>query len=77
VHKGEATWGKPALEIKGSYSWGFIPKREDQDSDTELAPLAPATVDSKLTLKGLDLQIKAGEFVCVVGDVGSGKSSLL
>ena len=28
-------------------------------------------------MKNLDLQIKRGEFVCVIGDVGSGKSSLL
>ena len=30
-----------------------------------------------LNLKNLNLQIKKGEFVCVIGDVGSGKSSLL
>lgn len=30
-----------------------------------------------MILKNLDLSIKAGEFVCVIGDVGSGKSSLL
>ena len=29
-----------------------------------------------ITLKDIDLQIRKGEFVCVVGDVGSGKSSL-
>jgi ATP-binding cassette subfamily C (CFTR/MRP) protein 1 len=28
-------------------------------------------------LKNLDLKIKKGEFIAVVGDVGSGKSSLL
>ena len=30
-----------------------------------------------LSLKQVDLKIKQGEFVCVIGDVGSGKSSLL
>ena len=30
-----------------------------------------------VTLKDIDIQIKHGEFVCVIGDVGSGKSSLL
>ena len=30
-----------------------------------------------LALKQIDLKIKQGEFVCVIGDVGSGKSSLL
>lgn len=28
-------------------------------------------------VKGLNLEIKHGEFVCIIGDVGSGKSSLL
>lgn len=30
-----------------------------------------------MALKKLDLNIKKGEFVCIIGDVGSGKSSLL
>ena len=30
-----------------------------------------------MALKDIDLQIKQGEFVCIIGDVGSGKSSLL
>jgi iron(III) transport system ATP-binding protein len=30
-----------------------------------------------LNLKDIDLQIKAGEFVCIIGEVGAGKSSLL
>ena len=28
-------------------------------------------------MRNIDLTIKKGEFVCVIGDVGSGKSSLL
>lgn len=28
-------------------------------------------------MKNLNLKIKKGEFVCIIGDVGSGKSSLL
>ena len=35
------------------------------------------TLDSMRTLKDIDISIKKGEFVCVIGDVGSGKSSLL
>ena len=30
-----------------------------------------------MTLKEVDLQVKKGEFLCIIGDVGSGKSSLL
>jgi len=35
------------------------------------------TLDSIVTLKDIDVRVKQGEFVCVIGDVGSGKSSLL
>ena len=35
------------------------------------------TLETFLTLKDLDITIKQGEFVCIIGDVGSGKSSLL
>lgn len=34
-------------------------------------------MDSILTLKNIDLKIKKGNFVCIIGKVGSGKSSLL
>ena len=30
-----------------------------------------------ITLKDIKMNIKKGEFVCIIGDVGSGKSSLL
>ena len=30
-----------------------------------------------MILKNIDLQVYRGEFLCVIGDVGSGKSSLL
>lgn len=30
-----------------------------------------------LTLKDISFNVKKGEFICVIGDVGSGKSSLL
>ena len=30
-----------------------------------------------MALKDINLTIKHGEFVCIIGDVGSGKSSLL
>ncbi len=34
-------------------------------------------VNSILTLKGINMNIKHGDFVCIIGDVGSGKSSFL
>lgn len=30
-----------------------------------------------INLRNLDINIRKGEFVCVIGDVGSGKTSLL
>lgn len=36
-----------------------------------------ATVKGQLCLKDIGIKVFKGEFVCVIGDVGSGKSSLL
>ena len=30
-----------------------------------------------MTLRNIDLRVKNGEFICIIGDVGAGKSSLL
>ena len=35
------------------------------------------TIENVLALRNINLNIKQGEFVCIIGDVGSGKSSLL
>lgn len=35
------------------------------------------TVGDAITLKDIDLKVKKGEFICVIGELGSGKSSLL
>ena len=34
-------------------------------------------LDSLLVLKDIELKVKKGEFVCIIGDVAAGKSSLL
>lgn len=34
-------------------------------------------LDNIVCLKEIDLKIKKGQFVCIIGKVGSGKSSLL
>jgi len=60
-----------------------IEEEDLDDDDKKKALLAPqevgkeSTLDQHLTLKGIDLTVKHGEFVCIIGDVGSGKSSLL
>jgi ABC-type lipoprotein export system ATPase subunit len=35
------------------------------------------TIKSKLGLRDIDLKIKEGEFICIIGETGSGKTSLL
>lgn len=36
-----------------------------------------STLDEIITLKDIDVKIKKGEFTCIIGECGSGKSSLL
>lgn len=44
-------------------------KEDDDDDQKEIKDL--------VTLKSLNFEIKQGEFVCIIGDVGSGKSSVI
>ena len=45
-------------------------KQEDEESKTK-------TLDSVVNLKEVDMKVKKGEFVCVIGEVGAGKTSLI
>ena len=49
------------------------------DIDTESNPYIDkvVTIQDTIALKNFGLNINKGEFVCIIGDVGSGKSSLL
>lgn len=53
------------LKITGNFSWGL----KDRKADQKIADC--------LDLKNIDLKIRKGEFICVIGEVGSGKSNLL
>ncbi len=68
----------------------IIPKKEDKTDIIEEENLDESIIDKKdaketqkitldsiIALKNVNLNIKHREFVCVIGDVGSGKSSLL
>ena len=91
VSRKEEEGDGPALEVKGNFSWGLTDKKEeekDKDKDSEKEEEKEDKLieskDSKkkglekfVQLRDIDLKISKGEFVCVVGDVGSGKSSLL
>ena len=50
--------------MKGNFSWGF----DKQNSQNR---------NSVVNLRNIDLKVKKGEFICIIGDVASGKSSLL
>jgi ATP-binding cassette, subfamily C (CFTR/MRP), member 1 len=50
---------------------------EENKEETKTVKDDKKTLSKFVQLKNIDLQIKEGEFVCIVGDVGSGKSSLL
>jgi ABC-type cobalamin/Fe3+-siderophores transport system ATPase subunit len=56
--------GDTSLKVKGIFSWGFVAKED-------------VNAEEVLTLKDMDFNVNKGEFVCVVGAVGCGKSSLL
>lgn len=60
-----------ALEMKGNFSWGFADRGNAANKDEAKA------IDQYIDLKEIDFKIKKGQFVCIVGDVGCGKTSLL
>ena len=60
-----------SLTYHNPVKWIFL---LNVDGQTVILPSFKSII---LNLKNIDLKIKRGEFVTVVGDVGSGKSSLL
>lgn len=79
--------------MKGNFTWGLIGMQDDEDSEEEEERIKLESINSaqpsqnqtenktplsqKINLKNIDLTIKEGEFVCIIGEIGSGKSSLL
>lgn len=75
------------LSVKGSFSWGFTsntkvkpangkdgkkPEEENKEEVVEKKKLSKF-----ITLRDINMNVKKGEFVTIIGDVGSGKTSLL
>ena len=68
-----------AVKVDGSFNWGnniydhatLLEKRKSLGAKTEDKIL------SEFELTGLNLKVSKGKFICILGDVGSGKSSLL
>lgn len=77
------------LSIKGNFSWGFTaqktkdkkpgaPPKNGKLIEEEKKDENPyKSVKQYLTLRDINIDFYRGEFVCVIGDVGAGKSSLL
>jgi len=77
--------------MKGNFTWGLIGMQDDEDSEEEEERIKLESINSAqpsqteykiplsytINLKNIDLTIKEGEFVCIIGEIGSGKSSLL
>src|SRR5690349_5380789 len=69
----------PAIVVKGDFAWGSAPDPEGS-AQGALGPAAAGSIEaahSTATLQGLDLELRRGRLVMVVGAVGAGKSSLL
>ncbi len=79
--KGSFSWGftekKDADDLKKDKE---KEKQEKKDKKEKKVTVQEEEVEKPLKdylhLQNLDIQINKGEFVCVIGDVGSGKSSL-
>ena len=78
--------GDIAIEIKNcSFSWKnkgrFDEESENNEELIELEPLVNEENDLNFSktfqLTNISLEINKGELICVIGEVGSGKSSLL
>ena len=76
---------KESIEIKnGNFFWGFDHISEEEinefkknKSSQNIEKSNKVTLSDRITLKSINLSIKKGEFVAIIGGVGSGKSSLL
>ena len=63
--KEDSSWGQPALEVNGNFSWGLINKQEDEsDGDEKDAKVNEEkkkeehTIESKLHLKDVKITFK-------------------
>jgi ABC-type transport system involved in cytochrome bd biosynthesis fused ATPase/permease subunit len=61
-----------SVELDQSQKTPLIEKSMMQKDETKIKKL-----ESIITLKNINISVTKGELICVIGDVGSGKSSLL
>jgi len=89
IKKSEVDYPDTAIRMKnGNFYWlteeekKLKKKKEEEEAEekkeiVQEEPLATDNEGEKLILKDLNLEIKKGSFVAILGDVGSGKSSFL
>ena len=78
------------LSLRGNFSWGFTSNQKKKKGDKKDNKIVAEEVDDEnenendkkklskfITLRDIKMDVKKGEFICIIGDVGSGKSSLL
>ena len=71
--KREFSVDKPILEVKGNFTWGLTDHGDEVGSEMS----GDEILNKRIHLKDIDIKIKKGDLVVVVGEMGSGKTSLL
>ena len=65
------------VTLKPTDSKNNAPLFEHDLIDDKSTGSISTTIENELVLKDINFEVRQGEFVCVIGEVGSGKSSLL
>ena len=60
-----------------NFSYRDRKEQDNNSSDASQSDNIKVTFYDKITLKNINLEIKKGEFVVIIGEIGSGKSSLI
>ncbi|CAD8141597.1 unnamed protein product [Paramecium octaurelia] len=63
-----------SIEVEGTFYWDKVKNNEHPSKSTDVVPV---NEEIDPILKNIKLKIEIGEFVTIIGDVASGKSSLI
>lgn len=75
--------------LNSNYFWGFPQVNEDEfdkekkiiamnlNVDQEQKKIEVKKFEDMVCLKSINVKVKRGEFVAIIGEIGSGKSSLI
>jgi len=76
------SWGVKQEDVKETKAeererlakWG---EKQEEEKEEETEKEKSIKVNELVHLKDINLEVKKGEFVCIIGEIGSGKSNLL